>query len=137
MCRNSTTVCKVKCNNTGKVHIENTQQNFTARMQQHFNEAQQLVKLGEKSDSHAKHFATQFHNANPSPANQRGGTTSASSDNATKSVQSKLLPPKTAPCVPKRELQFFNNPDPTHNFLSTPTTKWTAPADTDHDSTRM
>jgi len=44
-------------------------------MQQHFNEVQKLVKLGEKSDSYAKHFATQFHDANPSPANQRGGIT--------------------------------------------------------------
>jgi len=33
-----------------------------------------------------------------------------------------LLPPKTVPCVPKRELQFLNNPNPTHNILSTPTT---------------
>jgi len=50
MCRNSTAVHKVKCNNTGKVHMGNTQQKFEARMQQHFNEVQKLVKLGQKSD---------------------------------------------------------------------------------------
>jgi len=75
MCRNSTAVCKVKCNKTGKVHIGNTQQKFKNRMQQHFNEVQKLVKLGEKSDSCAKHFATQFCDTNPTPTNQRGGTT--------------------------------------------------------------
>jgi len=75
MCRNSTAVYKVKCNNTGKVHIGNTQQKFKNRMQQHFNEVQKLVKLGEKSDSCAKHFATQFYDTNLSPTNQCGGTT--------------------------------------------------------------
>jgi len=58
MCRNSIVVYKVKCNNTGKVYIGNTQQKFKARMQQHFNEVQKLIKLGEISDSYAKHFAT-------------------------------------------------------------------------------
>jgi len=38
-------------------------------------------------------------------------------------------------CVPKRELQFLNNPDPTHNFLSTLTTKSAVPVDTDNIST--
>jgi len=75
MRRNSMVVCKVKCNNTGKVHIGNTQQKFKNRMQQHFNEVQKLVKLDEKSDLHAKHFATQFYDTNLSPTNQRGGTT--------------------------------------------------------------
>jgi len=51
MCRNSTVVYKVKCNNTGKVYIGNTQQKFKTRMQQHFNKVQKLVKLGEKLDS--------------------------------------------------------------------------------------
>jgi len=46
-----------------------------SQKQQHFNEVQKLVKLGEKSDSYAKHFATQFHDTNPSPINQRGGIT--------------------------------------------------------------
>jgi len=72
MCRNSTVVHKVKCNNTGKLHIGNTQQKFKTRMQQHFNEVQKLVKLGEKSGSYAKHFATQFYDTNLSLANQRG-----------------------------------------------------------------
>jgi len=75
MSRNSTVVHKVKCNSTGKVHIGNTQQKFKTRMQQHFNEVQKLVKLGEKSDSYTKHFATQFYDTNPSPTNQRGGIT--------------------------------------------------------------
>jgi len=34
-----------------------------------------LVKLSEKSDSCDKHFATQFHDTNPSPVNQREGMT--------------------------------------------------------------
>jgi len=45
---------------------------------------------------------------------------------------SKRLLLKTVPCVSKRELQFSNNPDLTHNFSSTPTTKATVPVDTDH-----
>jgi len=64
MRRNSTAVHKVKFNNTGKVCTGNTQQKFKAGMQQHFNEVPKLVKLGEKSDSCAKRFATQFHDAN-------------------------------------------------------------------------
>jgi len=75
MCRNSIVVYEVKCNNTRKVYIGNIHQRFKNRMQQHFNEVQNLVKLGEKSDSYAKHFATQFCDTNPSPTNQRGGIT--------------------------------------------------------------
>jgi len=75
MCRNSIAVYKVKCKNTGKVCTGNTQQKFKARMQQHFNEVQKLVKRGEKSDACPKHFATQFHDTNPSPVNQRGRIT--------------------------------------------------------------
>jgi len=56
----------------------------------------------------------------------------ASSDKATPSACSKLLLPNAAPFVPKSELQLSNNLDPTHNFLSTPTTKSAVPADTDH-----
>jgi len=44
-------------------------------MQQHFNEVQKLVKLGKKSDPCSKCFATQFHDANPPPVNQKGGMT--------------------------------------------------------------
>jgi len=44
-------------------------------MQQHFNEVQKFVKLGEKLDSCAKHFATQFHVTNLSSVNQHGGIT--------------------------------------------------------------
>jgi len=51
--------------------------NVKTSMLQHFIEVQKPVKLGEKSDSHAKHFATQFHDANPSPANQNEGITSS------------------------------------------------------------
>jgi len=73
-----------------------TQQKVKARMQQHFNEVQKLVKLGEKSDAHAKCFATQFHCANPSPVKQRGGMTCSTiwQDNPISAVK-KLLP-KTA-----------------------------------------
>jgi len=72
----------------------------------------------------------------PQPTNVKESPAS-SFGNATQSVQSKLLPPKTAPCMPKRESQFSNNPDPTHNFLSTQlvTTKSTALVDTDCVST--
>jgi len=52
----------------------------------------------------------------------------SSSDKANQSaVWSKHLLPKTVPCVLKKELQFSNNPDPTHNFLSTPTIKSMVP----------
>jgi len=68
-------VHKVKHNNTGKVHITNTQQKLKQRMMQPFNDVQRLVKHDENPDLHAKHFATQFHDANPSPANQHEGTT--------------------------------------------------------------
>jgi len=69
-------VCKVKCNNTGKVHIGNTQQKFKARMQQHFNEVQMLVKLGEKLDSMPNTLQPNlFHDTNSSPVNQCGGMT--------------------------------------------------------------
>jgi len=54
---------------------ETHNQSAKARMQQHFNKVRKFVKLGEKSDSCAKHFATQSHDANPSPANQREGIT--------------------------------------------------------------
>jgi len=57
-----------------------------------------------------------------------------SSSKATQSVRPQLLLPKTAPCLPKRELQFSNNPDSTHNVSSTQITKSMAPADTDHVS---
>jgi len=98
-------------------------------MQQHFNKAKKLVKLGEKLDSCTKHFQPncvthvdpQSTNVEEQPA--------ALCDNATQSVQSKVSPPKTAPCVPKRELQFLDSPDPT--------TKHVVPADTDHVSMGM
>jgi len=64
----------------------------------------------------------------------------ASSGKAIQSVQSKLSLPKTAPCVPKKDLKFTNNRDPTRNFSSTPTTKSAVPAvhvDIDHVSTGM
>jgi len=59
----------------------------------------------------------------------------ASSGNATQSAWSKLSLQKTVPCLKKRELQFLNNQDPTHNFSSTLTTKSVVPADTDCVST--
>jgi len=75
MYRNSIAVYKVKCNKTAKAcTLGNAQQKkFKARMQQHFNEVQKFVKLGVKLDSYAKHFATQFHNTNPSAANEPRG----------------------------------------------------------------
>jgi len=130
MRRNSIAVCKVKCNNTGKTRMGNTQQKFKARMQQ---QVQKLVKLGEKLDSHAKHFATQFR---PRQTNL-GEQPAASSGKATQTAQSKLLLPKTVHCVLWRELKFLNSPDQTHNFLSAPTTKPVVPVGTCHVSTGM
>jgi len=83
----------------------------------------------------APHFAAPFHDANPSPFNQCEGTTCSTIWQGNPVVVVKPLPPKTAPCVLKRELQFLNNPDQTHNFLSTLTMKSAVHADTDHDST--
>jgi len=40
--------------------------------------------------------------------------------------------PKTSPCVPKTELQFLNNPDPSHNFPSTLTMESAAPTACGH-----
>jgi GIY-YIG catalytic domain len=62
VCRKSIIVYKVECINTSKVYIGNTQQHFKRRMQQHFNDVRKLHKLGEKSDSYAKHFAEQLIN---------------------------------------------------------------------------
>jgi len=45
-------------------HRESAHGKSKARMQQHFNEVQKLVKIGKKSNSQAKHFATQFHDTN-------------------------------------------------------------------------
>mgnify|MGYP000461385916 CR=1 FL=1 len=75
ICRKSIVVYKVTCNNTGKIYIGNTQQKFKARMQQHFGEVKKLVTIGEKSDSYAKHFATQFPTTIPTPDAQRDGIT--------------------------------------------------------------
>ena len=44
-------------------------------MQQHFGEVKKLVEIGEKSDSYAKHFATQFPTTIPTPDDQRNGIT--------------------------------------------------------------
>jgi len=74
-CRNSIVVYKVTCNNTGKIYIGNAQQKFKERMQQHLGEVKKLVEIGEKSDSYAKHFATQFPTTIPTPDDQRNGIT--------------------------------------------------------------
>jgi GIY-YIG catalytic domain len=72
-CRKSIVVYKVTCKNTSKSYIGNTQQIFKKRMQQHFNDVKKLHQLGVKSDSYAKHFATQFSNFNNlTPSLQRG-----------------------------------------------------------------
>ena len=67
-----------------------------------------LHRTKDHFDSCAAHFATQFHDANRSPANVEE-LHAAASGKATPSVQSKLLPPKTAPPVPKRELQILKH----------------------------
>ena len=64
LCRSSVVlvVYKIECKITNKVYIGNTQQHLKNRMQQHFADVRKLHKLGEKSDSYAKHFAEQFVN---------------------------------------------------------------------------
>jgi len=110
-----------KAVDTEKAHMGNTVQKFKAGTQQHFNEVHKLVKLSKKPDSCATHFANQFHNTNPSPTNLCGGTTCSIIWQGNP-VRAKNLQ-KTVPGVLKRELQFLNNPNPTHSFLSTLTMK--------------
>jgi hypothetical protein len=72
MCRKSIVVYKVECKASSKVYIGNTQQHFKKRMQQHFNDVKKLLQHGIKSDSYAKHFASQFSNLdNLTPEIQR------------------------------------------------------------------
>jgi len=106
-------------------------------MQQHFNEVPKLVKLGEKSDSCAKRFATQFHDANRSPFNQHEGTIcSIIWQGNPISVVKTFATKNCALCAKERmQLQFLNNPESTHSFLSTLITKSTVSVDTDHVST--
>ena len=88
-------------------------------MQQHFNEVSKLVKLGEKSDSHAKHFATQFNDTNLSPVNQRGGMTCNIIWQRNPINVVKTFTCKNCAMCAKERIAILNNPDPTHNFLST------------------
>jgi len=60
VCRISTSPCKVKSNSTRKVHVENTQQKFKVKMQQHFGEVKRFVKFAEKCGLSIKHFTTMF-----------------------------------------------------------------------------
>jgi hypothetical protein len=65
-------VYKIECKNSSKIYIGNTQQYFKKRMQQHFNDVKKLHQLGLKSDSYARHFATQLSNfENITPELQR------------------------------------------------------------------
>jgi hypothetical protein len=76
VCRNPIVVYKIECKNSSKVYIGNTQQFFKKRMQQHFNDVKKLHLLGVKSDSYAKHFATQFLNfTDVTPELQRNSIT--------------------------------------------------------------
>jgi len=137
MCRNSTAVYKVKCNDTGKAWIGNTQQKFKNRMQQHFNEVQKLLwSNSARNQTHTPNILqlNSMTPIRPQPTKVEEQP-AASSGKAIQSVLSKLSLPKTVPCVLKKDLTFSNNPDPTHNFLSTPTTKSTVPVDTDRVST--
>ena len=62
VCRRSVVVYKVECQVTGKVYIGSTQQHLKTRMQQHHTQVAKLHALGERSTSHAKHFARLFVN---------------------------------------------------------------------------
>ena len=57
-CRSSIVVYQATCSMTGKKYIGNTQQHVKTRLQQHVQDVRRLVKLGEKSDSFAEHFAS-------------------------------------------------------------------------------
>jgi hypothetical protein len=76
VCRKSIVVYIVECKKSAKFYIGNTQQHFKKRMQQHFNDVKKLHKDGEKSDSYAKHFASQFSDINTlTPELQRNNIT--------------------------------------------------------------
>jgi len=87
------------------------------KMQQHFGEVQKLIKLGKKSDSCAKHFATQFSDASPSPKTQGEGIIC--------SIIWQGNPISAAKTFATKKLH------PTHNFLlvSTQIMKSVVPAD--------
>ena len=78
ICRQRIIVYEVKCKDTGKSYIGQTQQTFKDRMSGHFGDVQHLHDEGKKkSDSYAKHFAQQFPNGdNASPLEQRKHITS-------------------------------------------------------------
>jgi len=52
-----------KCNKTWKVHEGEHPQKFKARTQQPFREVKMFITLGKESDSHGKHFPSQFLNS--------------------------------------------------------------------------
>jgi len=119
------------------LHLLNTQQKFKARMQ----------NISIKSKSLSNLVRNLIHMPNilqpnsmtqilPQSTNVEEQLAS-SSDKATTSVQLKHLLPKTMPCELKRKSQFLKNPDPTHNVLSTLTTKSVVPVDADPISTGM
>jgi len=105
MSRKSIAVCKVKWNNTRKACMGKTQQKLKAGMQQHFDVVQTLVLARNwihTPNALKPKSTTQIH---PQPTNAKEQL-AASSGKEIHSVQSKLLPPTTASCLPKRELQF-------------------------------
>ena len=67
-CRSKCIVYESKCKICDYSYIGNTQQNFKARMNQHFCDVQNFITKNKKSDSFAKHFAKHF---NEKPTNQQ------------------------------------------------------------------
>ena len=57
-CRKSMVVYKVKCSETGKVYIGNTQQKVKKRMEAHLGKVCNLANKNQHSDSFARHFAS-------------------------------------------------------------------------------
>jgi len=114
MSRNSIAVYKVQFSNAGKVHIGSTQQSSKLECNNISMKSKSLSIL-----TRNRIYATKTLQVNSMTQINPKSTTmkeqfAASSDKETQHLQSKLLLLKTAPCVLKRELQFLNNPDPTH-----------------------
>jgi len=103
MCRNSIVVCKVKCSNTGKVCIGNTKKKIQTNNDAALQWSPKTSQTWQKSDSYTKHFATQFHDSNPSIADQCEGITCSIIWQGNSISVVKTFATKTVPCVLKKE----------------------------------
>lgn len=135
---NSTTVHKVKHNNTGKVCAGNIQQKAKLRMQRDFGEVKKLLRLGKEITLTCQTFRNSLPRCNsfPSCPTQRHHLQHHLARQLDQHSQNSH-PPKGAPCDSKKEPQFRKNSDPSDHFLSTPTMSSSVPVNTDPNSTSM